>query len=175
MPSASCSIDGCDRDNHMIRGMCNMHYKRLRKRGEAGPPEPLVGTPEQRFQARIDKRPDGCWHWTGSLGSDGYGRLSVDGKNLLAHRLSYEFSVGPIPDGLVIDHLCRNRACVNPGHLEPVTHQTNILRGAGEAAIHASKTHCVNGHDLADAYRTPKGHRRCRTCIAINQGWAHAV
>src|SRR5450755_3951408 len=77
-------------------------------------------TAEERFWARVDKQTDGCWVWTGALRT-GYGTLSVSGKNVPAHRFSYELLVGIIPDGLQIDHLCRNRACVNPEHLEPVT------------------------------------------------------
>lgn len=70
-----------------------------------------------------------CWVWCARLNRNGYGRLSVGGRELMAHRLSYEAHVGPIPDGLLLDHLCRVRQCVNPAHLEPVTHQVNTLRG----------------------------------------------
>lgn len=110
----------------------------------------------------------GCWSWLGYLNHNGYGRLNVGGKQLRAHRASYETFVGPIPDGLVIDHLCRNRACVNPEHLEPVTMQVNTERGIGGAIgrFQADKTECANGHEFSEAntYQRKSGGRDCRTC-----------
>lgn len=116
----------------------------------------------ERFWAKVDKSGE-CWLWTGCLNRDGYGHIS-DGS--LAHRFSYEIHVGPIPDGLTIDHLCRSRACVNPDHLEPVTLRTNILRGTSPSAVNAVKTHCKNGHpfDSANTRILPEGWRRCRLC-----------
>lgn len=89
-----------------------------------------------------------------------------------AHRISYEHFTGPIPAGLHLDHLCRNRACVNPEHCEPVTCRENVRRGEGIAAKHMAKTHCIQGHELSvsNLYRTRKGHRVCRTCaLAANR------
>ena len=109
-----------------------------------------------------------CWAWRGGKQSGGYGALVVgsrtDGSRrvVLAHRWSYEYAVGPIEGGLDIDHLCRNRACVNPLHLEPVTHRVNCLRGVSPCAIHAQKTHCPHGHPY-DAV-TRRGSRLCRVC-----------
>ena len=109
---------------------------------------------------------DACWEWTGAT-SGGYGYLRQRGINHLAHRLIYELLVGPIPDGLVIDHLCRNRSCVNPGHLEPVAFQENVLRGTGVTAENAAKTHCKHGHEFTAANTIPAtalGGRKCRSC-----------
>jgi hypothetical protein len=88
-------------------------------------PTPSV---EERFRARVEKTPS-CWNWTGFVREDGYGLFGFDGRNVYAHRFSYEFHKGPIPAALMIDHLCRNRRCVNPQHLETVTNQENVIRG----------------------------------------------
>ena len=82
----------------------------------------------RRFASKIERQPDGCWRWTDALTPAGYGRLLANGKTLLAHRISYELLNGPIPLGFEIDHLCRNRACVNPDHLEAVAHRDNMRR-----------------------------------------------
>ena len=91
-----------------------------------------------------------CWVWTGPLVTAGYGRVSNGrGHGLLAHRVAWEIAFGPIPEGLVIDHLCREKLCVNPNHLDPVTQRINVLRGVGPIAQNAVKTHCVRGHPYA--------------------------
>ena len=114
--------------------------------------------------------PDGCWVWTGAHDSSGYGNAYVDGRMRGSHRVSYEHHVGPIPDGLVLDHLCRNRSCVNPDHLEPVTHRENILRGEGVAAQKARATHCPKGHPYGDdPKRQHGGYRRCAECYRVYQ------
>lgn len=103
-----------------------------------------------------------CVIWTGYIKPDGYGQAS-NGRP--AHRVVYEMEVGPIPDGLHIDHLCRIRACVNPEHLEPVTQQENQRR-AGPYSRNAQVTHCRQGHpyDEANTYHHPSGSRVCRAC-----------
>lgn len=111
-----------------------------------------------------------CWMWTASLRADGYGQFRIggraDGRTVRAHRVAYELLIGPIPEGLVIDHLCRNRACVNPDHLEPVTHKVNVLRGEGVSAKAARATSCPYGHayDKANTYWRRDGRRYCRAC-----------
>lgn len=111
-----------------------------------------------------------CWEWTGHRNADGYGRTNVrngDGthRKVLVHRATYEALHGPIPPGLTIDHLCRNRACCNPAHLEAVTHRVNIMRGQGVAARNAAKTHCPHGHEYDEANTSHRGGQRvCRTC-----------
>lgn len=121
---------------------------------------------EARFWRKVDKT-GVCWEWTGWRDSDGYGKFG--GRRLLtnrAHRLAYELVVGPIPDDLPLDHLCRNPGCVNPAHLEPVTHRENILRGVGRTAQNARKTHCAKGHpyDEVNTIWRKSGGRRCRQC-----------
>lgn len=119
-------------------------------------------SPEERFQSRIIIEPSsGCWLWQGALNSDGYGTLRVSGRRMRAHRFAYESFVGPIGEGLTIDHLCRVRNCVNPGHLEPVTCRENLMRGETHAAANAAKTTCPRGH-LFDM--SIGGRRMCRTC-----------
>lgn len=107
-----------------------------------------------------------CWLWTAYRDSYGYGAFYPARRYVAAHRWAYEFCVGPIPVGLELDHLCRVRACVNPEHLEPVTHRVNILRGVSPTAIHARKTHCPQGHPYneANTYLRPAGNRECRLC-----------
>lgn len=108
-----------------------------------------------------------CWSWGAGLDVYGYGKFKVRGHTVKAHRWAYEHLVGPIPDGLVIDHLCRNRACVNPDHLQPVTAEVNIRRGMSPAQVTIRTGICKRGHELTAAntivYRG-SGARTCRTC-----------
>lgn len=107
----------------------------------------------------------GCWLWTRAYDGPGYGRLLVGGRKTGAHRLSYEAFVGSIGPGLQVDHLCRNRACVNPSHLEVVTSRINTLRGQGPSAQHARKATCRRGHPYSGAnLRVWAGRRYCHAC-----------
>jgi hypothetical protein len=110
----------------------------------------------------------GCWLWLLSCNQFGYGQARFNGKNMRAQRLSYEAFVGKIPDGLVLDHLCRVRSCVNPNHLEPVSTRENVLRGVGVTARNAQLTHCKSGHALTpDNTYVGDRRRECRACKRI--------
>lgn len=123
-------------------------------------------TLEEKFWEKVERIPEaGCWIWMGGCTSGGYGRCC--GK--YAHRLSYEMHIGEIPQGLEIDHLCRIHCCVNPAHLEPVTHKVNLNRGMCadvQRSRHAARTHCPQGHayDDENTYFYPGG-RKCKSCI----------
>lgn len=169
----ACQVDGCDR-RVTARGYCLAHYKRSRRWGD--PKVRRVAPIEERFAARVTVGdfPDGrpglgpCEVWTGNRMVNGYGVLSLArGVTVLAHRWAYEHFVGPIPEGLVIDHLCRVRHCVNPDHLEAVTNEENLRRGAGYGLRNGMRSACINGHEYTpeNTYTHPtKGSVRCREC-----------
>lgn len=125
----------------------------------------------ERFWSHVDVRGDDeCWLWTATTTPSGYGQFFVSPGppriRVPAHRMAYELVVGPIPEGLQLDHLCRVRHCTNPTHLEPVTGIENILRGFSPAAIQARQTHCKRGHEFTpqNTHVTNEGFRRCRSC-----------
>lgn len=108
-----------------------------------------------------------CWIWTAALNNAGYGAFGLDGKIVRAHRLAYESTIGSVPVGLELDHLCRDRACVNPYHLEPVTHQVNMQRGDTGKHL-ADRTHCPSGHEYTpENTRIYRSMRYCRECMRI--------
>lgn len=124
----------------------------------------------KRFWDKVEKTSE-CWNWTGAKIPGGYGSIwdSETKKSVMAHRKVYELCVGPIPEGFnwTIDHLCKNRLCVNPEHLELVSRGENANRGDGPTGINSRKTHCINGHLLEgdNLYIEPtNGKRRCRMC-----------
>lgn len=188
-----CTVPNCGREA-TATGRCAPHYQRARL---YGPDDPrslyLVGqrprpTAEERFWAKVDRRGDSeCWPWTGALQPNGYGRFTSDNRRAsrqgsMAYRYAYELLVGPIPDGLVIDHMCHtpecklgndcpHRRCVNPAHLEPKTQAENQHRSTVaevQRARHARRTHCKDGHELTPANTyVVQGRRRCRECLRI--------
>lgn len=120
------------------------------------------------FASRLVRTADGCWEWRGAL-SKGYGSLRVDGRVEYAHRYLWQLINGPVPEGLELDHICRNPACVRPTHLEAVTHHENLRRGMVPWAVTARTGQCKRGHSMADAYLQANGKRRCRTCHTTSQ------
>lgn len=125
----SCSVVICDRPAEK-RGWCGGHYRRWHRSGDVRADAPLRLPPasiEEALSSKTDKTGE-CWLWTGAIQSGGYGEIRHLGRTRLAHRVSYEVHVGPIPIGLQLDHLCRNTRCVNPTHLEPVTQSVNVRR-----------------------------------------------
>lgn len=120
----------------------------------------------ERFWSKVNKNSE-CWIYSGTIVDSGYGHFTIGKKSIRAHRFSYELHKGPIPKGLVLDHLCRNKLCVNPDHLEAVTIRINTLRGHGPSSMNAKKTHCKNGHEFTEdnVYQPPgRLHRMCIIC-----------
>lgn len=129
-----------------------------------------------RFWTKVDKT-GSCWLWTGATTrrGDGYGQIRVGGRLQLAHRVAYELVVGPIPEGMDVDHLCRVRLCVHPLHLEPVPPLENWRRGINFSARNSRKTHCHRGHPLSgDNLRIVNG-GRSRRCLQCKRDSANAI
>ena len=166
-----CQAEGCQTER--TQGpYCVKHYTRMRKHGDLNRGRL---SREDRFWLRVAKG-DTCWEWKGIKDRDGYGRFHSHKTNnntgtvtVRAHRFAYELLVGPIADGLQIDHLCKNRRCVNPDHLEPVTQLENIRRGqTGKLnSYHRQKTHCPHRHEYGGCnlvINPTSGGRVCRIC-----------
>jgi hypothetical protein len=150
---------------------------RVKPKREASPRKPA--SLKERFDHlyKVDES-TGCWVWMATIANTGYGRIgervTVDKwKTEYAHRVSWTLYRGPIPDGLTLDHLCRNRRCVNPDHLEPVSLAENIRRGNSPGALAARLGVCARGHCLTEdnSYYTPDGRRQCRACIKLRNSW----
>lgn len=157
-----CSV-GCGRPVEYKKWhLCGICYRRKHKKGElavAQRPDPV-----DRFWSYVD-RSGACWLWIGCLHRTGYGRVWFNGCQRQAHRVAYELEKGPIPDSLQIDHVCRNRACVRPAHMEPVTIGENLRRGVGASAMNSRKTHCPQGHPYTpENTYVGSGNRKCRIC-----------
>ena len=124
-----------------------------------------------RFWSKVDKNgPNGCWIWTDALSKSGYAYIRSGSRTFpVCHRLSYEKMVGPIPSGMVLDHLCNNKACVNPSHLQPTTPKENVLRANSWSGRNHAKQFCPRGHPLSgdnlSLGQLRRGRRVCRTCF----------
>lgn len=187
MDSSPCRAPDCEKQASTA-GLCSAHYQRLRKRGtldKIGRTHLRVA-PADRFWSKVDKngpipehRPElgPCWNWLGSKHHTGYGYFylgEIDGvrRHGLAHRFSYELQYGAIPVDLEIDHLCRNRSCVNPSHAETVTRVENVRRGKSPSTLTAATGVCRQGHEMSadNVYVFPgDGGRRCRKCMRNRQ------
>lgn len=174
MSERTCTVDGCEQP-HRGRGYCNKHLLRWRKYGD-----PLMVREfppvEDRFWAKVDKdgpvpevRPDlgPCWIWTASTVKFGYGQFNPGDRMMVrAYRWAYERFVALVPKGMELDHLCRNRLCVNfERHLEVVSKTENILRGESPPAQNARKTHCLRGHELTEGNVYRRKDRNGRDCL----------
>ena len=171
MVQVECSVETCDR-TVKNKGWCNAHYMRWYQTGDvrAGIPLRLHNVdPTLRFWPKVDKngpipdhRPDigQCWVYTAHCDRNGYGLFRLGNTHVGAHRFAYELENDPIPTDLELDHLCKNRSCVHPGHLELVTHLENMRRA------YAHQTHCKYGHELTEdnTWSTRTGGRICKEC-----------
>lgn len=159
MSERTCSIPACT-GKLIARGWCFKHYMRWRRTGT-----PYRPTTEQRFFADVQQSADGCWPWTGTCEERGYGNFYAHNKTYKAHRWSYEFFRVELPEELELDHLCLNKTCVNPWHLEPVPGIENQRRRYG---VYGSDLRlCMHGHEMTpiNTYINPRGVRCCRTCM----------
>ena len=163
----TCKQDQCSAPVKSI-GYCTAHYKRFRRWGDPAIKRPAIPA-EERFWSKVDNRgPSECWPWMAAVGAHGYGTFHPSKKDqVLAHRFAYELANGAIPEGLHIDHLCRVRYCVNPGHLEAVTPLENSSRGLTYRLLNGMDDRCRNGHLYTpeNTYVEPNGYKvRCRQC-----------
>lgn len=150
-PTKNCSFPGCDKHTR-AKGLCDGHYQQRLRGQELRPLRSQGLTLEQRFWAKVRKTRD-CWEWTAATTSDGYGRILVDGRMRYAHRLSWELTNGPIPDGMHIDHRCANPLCVNPAHLRVATRSQNNQHRTGANKNNTSGVRGVTWSKRANAWQ----------------------
>lgn len=164
MPNRTCMVDECERPV-CARDLCKPHYNRFRRDGTLPLVRPRVSAWD-RFWSHVDAEGD-CWLWTDYVDPHGYGRFNeARVRYWRVHRYAWHHLVGPIGDGLVLDHMCKVKICLNPDHLRPVTQTENTMAGESFSAKNARKTHCKNGHELTpdNIYKNGKNGRRCKIC-----------
>lgn len=165
---SACKQPNCSKAVN-ARGLCSKHYRRYRLYGDPEATPRFDRDPTERFWVKVDVgHHAGCWWWTGKINNNGYGLFHVGRRSLgearyeIAHRFAYETLVGTIPHGMQLDHLCQNRVCVNPDHLEIVTPAENTARSSS-----ARRRHCIHGHPFTEEntyYQPNTGRRSCKTC-----------
>lgn len=163
-----CAVVDCDKTALKYRSLCGKHYGRWRRYRDTSVARHVVhkGTPLERVLQKINIDDKGCWNWTGYLDQSGYAVYRFKEGSSRVARWLYEKTVAPIPKPLTIDHVCRNRACINPKHMEPVTMRENLMRGDSFSGINHRKTVCVHGHEYSESNtgKAKAGGRFCKTC-----------
>lgn len=160
---SECRVEGCGLPVRAQK-RCALHYQRAVRSGEIQTAKRVPV--DSRFWSYV-ARSATCWTWTGATSDQGYGVFAVRHHvQVKAHRFAFEITRGPIPAGLVLDHLCRNRSCVNPSHLEPVDNVENVMRGYSPQAVNARTQKCAQGHEFETKIRASSGkpRRYCREC-----------
>ena len=172
MTERKCSVEDCERP-YRSRGLCSSHYNRRLRAGEIELVQPQRPD-DERFWANVDAG-GVCWEWTAALTPKGYGMFAAKRRKMhRAHRYAWALLVGEIPQAMTLDHVCRNKRCVNPDHMELVTAEENNLRSGSASAINARKTQCKRGHEFTPEntyvqYNKGKAGRLCRTCTRTYQ------
>ena len=162
-----CNVDACENlvGAKGAKGMCSKHYQMFLKTGD--PCGSLRKPESERFWEKVDVRgPQDCWNWKAAQDHNGYGSFKTE-HSTRAHQWAYMHLVGPVPEGFVLDHLCRTQSCVNPAHLEPVTNQENLARGWGRRLRNGMANECINGHAYTpeNTYIHPVSDQKvCKTC-----------
>ena len=180
MKATRCTVQNCEHGGKIRRGMCGMHYRRWVRHGTTE----VLHSPSvmERFTSHLEERPNGCREWTGGFDDKGYGRISVNGKNVFTHRFAWMLANGPIPDGIFVCHHCDNPPCTQTeptegypdGHLFLGTHDDNMADKVAKGRTRngrETRTHCPDGHpyDAINTYLTTNGGRACWVCRRAHQ------
>lgn len=156
MVPKTCTFPECEK-RHAAKGLCNTHYRRWERHGDAAATSRIVGNDTARFWSKVNKT-EACWNWTGALTDRGYGSLRVSGRLRPAHVISYEIANKQGPGSLEVDHMCHNRACVNPGHLRLVTKKQNRENLSGATSVSSTGVRGVHWIEERGEWRAKVGH-----------------